>query len=121
MSVARILNKETIQLNNECSLLIEGKQEDGYEWKELILKSAESETYVGSYFTHNYSCSREWMRYNSKYIAILVAYSLGYEHADPSIKVLFDIENKQPVEASDEELMDMYVECFKGVSRKRAR
>lgn len=73
MSVARILNKETIQLNNECSLVIEGKQED------------------------------------------------GYEHADPSIKVLFDIENKQPVEASDEELMDMYVECFKGVSRKRAR
>ena len=41
--------------------------------------------------------------------------------ADPSIKVLFDIENKQPVEASDEELMDMYVECFKGVSRKRVR
>ena len=61
------------------------------------------------------------MRYNSKYIAILVAYSLGYEHADPSIKVLFDIENKQQVKASDEELMDMYVECFKGVSRKRAR
>lgn len=105
MSVARILNKETIQLNNECSLVIEGKHEDGYEWKELILKSDESETYVGSYFTHNYSCSREWMRYNSKYIAILVAYSLDYEHADPSIKVLFDIENKQPVEASDEELM----------------
>ena len=121
MSVARILNKETIQLNDESSLVIEEKQEDGYEWKELILKSAGSETYVGSYFTHNYSCSREWMRYNSKYIAILVAYSLGYEYADPSVKVLFDIENKQSIEASDEELMDMYVECFKGVSRKRTR
>lgn len=121
MSVTRSIGKEIIQLNDECLLEIEEKEDDGYKWKNLTIKSDNKETLIGSYFTYNYSSSREWMRYNSKYIVIIASYNLGYDYTDPSVKILFDIENNQFIEGTDRELMDIYLESFKGISRKRTR
>ena len=86
MSVTRSIGKEIIQLNDECLLEIEEKEDDGYKWKNLTIKSDNKETLIGSYFTYNYSSSREWMRYNSKYISISSSFV-------PSINWLFSISN----------------------------
>lgn len=115
------LGKESIQLNDEYLLEIEEKTDGGYKWKEVNLKSESDNINIGFFYTYNYSCSREWMRYNSRYIAILATYNIGYDYTDPYVKVLFDIENKQFVKASDDELMDIYVESFKGVSKKKTK
>lgn len=121
MSIAYSLGKETIQISDEYTLELEDKTDGGYKWREVNLILGENKTNIGFYYTHNYSCSREWMRYNSKYIAILATYNLGFDYSDPCVKVLFDIENNQFIEGTDRELMDMYLECFKGVTRKRKR
>ena len=115
------LGKENIQLNDECLLEIEEKTDGGYKWKEVTFKSEKDSINIGFFYTYNYSCSREWMRCNSRYVVILATYNIGFDYTDPYVKILFDIESKQFVKASDDELMDIYVENFKGVSRKKKR
>lgn len=114
----RILN---IPLNNDNFLEVKEKMADGYRWRELTFKSGEGEIYIGSYNIYDFSRSREWLKYNSKYIVILTSYNVGYDYTDISVKVFFDIENKQFIEGPDNELMDMYVERFKGRSRKKIK
>ena len=120
MSVVHSYGKEVILINENESLIIETKSEEGYKWKELTFKTiGEEEIYIGSYSTYNYSFSREWMEYNDKYVILLAIYTYGYEISDTQVEKIFDITSKKFVEGSQEELCEIYNREFKEITKKK--
>ena len=119
MSITYSYGKEEISINENESMVIETKGEDGYKWKEVTYKSTQDEIFVGSYFTYNYSSSREWMEYNENYIALLAVYTFGYEISDTKVKKIFDINNKQLIDGSKEELLEIYNREFNKPNKKK--
>ncbi len=108
MSVEHIKRKKTIPVNDKEYIELVSKAEDGYDWDEVYLKSDKEKHFVGSYYTYNYSSSREWMEYNDSYIALIKQYTYGYEVSNPIIKELFDIKTKAHIKGTDEELDYIY-------------
>lgn len=121
MAVLFKLGKSTIPLNEKESIILEERSQDGYEWNEVTFKTGEEEYYIGSYYTYNYSSSREWMEYNSDLIVLMTIYTAGYEISDPEVNKMFDIKNRQLVKGTKEELMDCYNSSFKGISKKKTK
>lgn len=119
MSVVHSYGKDKILINEIEFMIIETKGEEGYEWKEVTYKSSLDEMYIGSYYTYNYSSSREWLEYNENYIVLLAIYTFGYEISDTQVKKVFDINSKQLIEAPQEELLRIYNQEFKGLSKKK--
>lgn len=119
MSIVHSYGKEEISINDKEKIIIETKSEDGYEWKEVEYKSADDEIHIGSYYTYNYSSSNEWMEYNENYIILLVVYKYGYENSDTQVKKIFDIKSKQLIKGTQEELLEIYNQEFKGISKKK--
>ena len=120
MSVVHSYGKEKISINESSSIIIETKSEEGYEWKEVFFKTnGEEEIGIGSYYTYNYSSSREWMQYNDNVIALLAIYTYGYEVSDTYVQVIFDIKSKQLIKGSQEELVKIYNQEFNELSKKK--
>ena len=120
MSVVHSYGKEIISINESGSIIIETKSEEGYEWKEVSFKTnGEEEIGIGSYSTYNYSSSREWMEYNDNVIALLAIYTYGYEASDTYVQVIFDIQSKQLIKGSQEELVKIYNQEFNELSKKK--
>lgn len=121
MSVVHSLSKNEIAVNDEDSIIVEGKSEDGYFWNEVTFKSGEEKFYIGSYYTYNYSSSHEWMEYNSDFIVLMVIYTYEYEVSEAQVNKLFDIKSKQFMNGTQDELIESYNNSFKGVCKKKIK
>ena len=111
-------DKREVLLNGQGSILVEDKMNNGYMWKDVTFKADGKETYIGSYYTFNYIYSREGMDFNNDYIAILNYFNEGDEE-ETRVDKLFDIKNRSFVEGTQEDLLNIYNESFKGYSRTR--
>jgi len=120
MSIVHSYGKVEIPINEKEFIIIETKGEDGYEWKEVSFQTKdEKEIFIGSYYTYNYSSSREWIEYNNNVIALLGVYACGNEISDTYVQVIFDVNSKQLINGSQEELLKIYIQEFKGISKKK--
>jgi len=121
MSVTHSYGKVLLKVNDFCSIITETKGEDGYVWNEVTFKSEsdEKEIYIGSYFSYNYTNSNEWMEYNENYIALLKIPKIGYQNLDMQITKLFDINKKEVIQDSQENLLDVYNSEFKGITKNK--
>ena len=59
------------------------------------------------------------MEYNENYIILLVVYKYGYKNSDTQVKKIFDIKSKQLIRGAQEELLKIYNQEFKGISKKK--
>ena len=118
MSIVRSYGKEEILINENKIIIIETKEEDGYEWKEVTYKSND-EIKIGSYYTYNYTSSIEWMEYNDDYIVLLIIHKGGHVNSKTLIKKMFNIKLKQFVYGSQEQLLEVYNKSFKGNAKKK--
>lgn len=121
MSVMHKLKTNIIPLNNKDSIILEEYYEEGYQWNEVTYKSKNNKYLIGAYSIYNYSNSREWMEYNSETIALMRIYNYGYELSDPEVIKIFDIETKEFITGTNEELYAYYEEKIKGISKKKLK
>lgn len=120
MSIEHSLGNNVIALNDEDSIIVERKSEDGYVWDEVTFKTGEESINIGSYSVYNYDSSKDWMEYNSDFIFLMTKRTCGYDTHSPQVIKLFDIKSRQLVGGSQEELMKIY-NNFKKVSNRRIK
>ena len=108
MSVEHIIDKKRVPIKDKDYIEILSKKEDGYTWDEVYYKNDELNQFIGSYYTYNYSSSREWMEMNDKYIAFMRQCTFGYDVYPRKITALFDIEAKAHVKGTEEDLEYFY-------------
>ena len=119
MSIEHYYGKKEISINEDKSIIIEEKGEDGYRWETVSFKTGQDLMYVGTYYTYDYLCSKEWIKYNENYIVFLIMHNYGYEWSEPQVGKIFDMSSKQFIEGSKEQLLEFYRENFNSNIKKR--
>lgn len=115
MAVLYTYEEERININSEVSLLVVPKSEDCSFWNEVYIETKDGKEFIESYLTE--PGSHEWMLYNSKYVAFF-----SYDPYIPRtfIKNIFDIESRQMVQGTQEELMEICKSEFESQVQKLA-
>lgn len=121
MSIEYSYGKTLVESNEDYSIFTMEKSEDGYRWKEVTVETEKESFFAGSYYTYNYSSSVEHMRYNSEYIVIISKCTMGYDHYEPVVASIFDLKTMKFIDASRDELMNIYKSSFEGQSLKREK
>lgn len=103
------LRKKEIFFNGNKSVILEEKSDD-YQYVEVTFNNGKEKVYIGSYFTA-YSIDKEWVEFNSEYIAIM-KFVYGDEYVGPQVVKMFNIKSEQFIDGSVEELLELYAHSF---------
>ena len=114
-----MLSRNWICLNNIDHLIIEKAHIHGIIFNKVVFELNEETLFIGSYFT--YGPNNEWAEYNSDYVVIFseIFDKSSYDYKIV-VKRLFDIKNRSFLNGTYDELMGIYNNSFKGISRKIA-
>lgn len=118
MSIEWSFKPKETPVNETDAIITQEFENDGYSWIKVKYRTGENEIEIGSYFTYNYSSSREWMEHNENYIVLMCVDTYGYDVSDPYVISLFDIKSKRLISGTREELLEIYYQEFKGISKQ---
>lgn len=101
------MSRKKIDIAEDRALLISSRGEGYYTWDVVFFESPEERIKIGSYST--IPGSTENMCYNSNCV---VFFNFDVGTKELVIRSIFDIETRQMIEGTQEELKEYYVKAF---------
>ena len=114
MTQEKFLGKDTTVIDEHNTLMEVHKGKDGVIWSEVYILGDRTKDYIGICTITGLPHRREWINYNTQYVAFFSQIVSDEGEYSPEIKRMYDVQSKQFVKGTQEELQTVYNFSFNG-------